>query len=231
MISNSLLYILLEKLQKEEIRQLKKFIRSSFVTHRIDLGEMFNCLAKHIYEDKALPSKELLFEYTFKEAPFNGQKLRNTMSDLHALIEEYLKMRSMQKNEIGSLLALSTLYRQRNLPKHFQRTIRKVKNKQETKVFRNPDFYQDFLQYQIETALFQTTDQRAGNLNFQEIGDTMEFYIYLKSYVMLVLNYLIELFFKPIISLDYLKNGLMFWRTVLISKFRQLLYIIIVIDF
>lgn len=174
-MTTPLLYILIKKLKNEEIRQLKKYIRSPFVTHREDLALMFYALADCLYVKKALPAKEVLFEKTFGEtAIYDDQKLRSSMSDLHLLIEEYLKWQAMQSDEIGSYLALAALYRQRNLTKHFQRTIKKVEKKQENQSLRNPDFYQNYLQFQIENAQFQAANQRAGKLNLQEIGDTMD---------------------------------------------------------
>lgn len=174
-MATPLLYKLLKKLKSAEIRQLKKYVRSPFVTHRDDLALMFSELTDCLYQQKALPNKDILFAKTFGEQEiFDDQKLRSTMSDLHLLIEEYLKWQATSADEIGSYLALAALYRQRNLTKHFQRTIKKVKKKQENQPLRNPDFYHNFLQFQIENAQFQAANQRAGKLNLQEIGDTMD---------------------------------------------------------
>lgn len=174
MSTTPLLYELIIKLEKTEIRQLKKFLKAPFVTHRTDLGEMFNYLAKCLYAGKPLPNKEVLFLETFGKEPFEDQKLRSAMSDLHLLLEQYLKWTAVQKDATSSQLALAGLYRQRNLSKHFQRTIRKVKSLQEEQPLRNPDYYQNLLNYQVEMVQFQTANQRTGKLNLQEIDDTMD---------------------------------------------------------
>lgn len=169
-----LLFDLIYKLEKTEIRQLKKFVRSPFVTHREDLGRLFNHLADFLYAGKTLPTKEILFACIFPDEPYDDQKLRSTMSDLHKIVEQYLKWKMAQEDVVGSHLALATTYRQRNLPKHFQRTISKVQKIQENQPLRNPEFYQNFLRYQIETTHFQTTNHRTGGFNLQGIDDTLD---------------------------------------------------------
>ena len=174
MADSSLLFDLLRRLEKSEIRQLKKYIRSPFVTHRSDVERLFNCFARCLYEGKPFPDKETLFSDTFPAEAFDDQKMRNTMSDLHKLLEQYLKWVAVQEDLIGSHLSLAAIYRQRNLPKHFQRTISKVKMLQEKQTLRNQDFYQNFLRYQFETTQFQTNNQRTGKFNLQEVGDTID---------------------------------------------------------
>jgi len=169
-----LAYELLLKLEKTELRQFKKFVRSPFVTHREDLGQLFNYLANCLYIGKVLPSKEELYNNLFPTETFNDQKLRSLLSDLHKVLEQYLKWTTLQQDPISTHLALAATYRQRNLSKHFQRTISKVKTMQDKQVVRNPDFYQNVLRLQVETAEFQTTNQRTGKLNLQEIGDTLD---------------------------------------------------------
>ena len=169
-----LLYELLNQLSKEEIRQLKKYLKSPFVTHREDIGRMFEYLAKHLYQAKPLPQKEELFKYTYGEAGFEGQKLRSTMSELHAFIEQYIIELSSKQGKISSLLALGAFYRQRNLSRHFQRTIKKIKKLQDKQGFRNPDYYQHQLNLQIEEAHFASANKRTQNLNLQEIDITLD---------------------------------------------------------
>lgn len=174
MSNQPLLYEVLKKLKKSEIRQLKKFVRSPFITHRTDLGLLFNCLAKYLYEHKPLPDKTTLFAIIFPGQNYHDQQLRSIMSDLHKLVEEYLKWHTMEQDTVENHLALAATYRQRNLSKHFQRTINKVKNLQENQSLRNQDFYQNFLSYQVEMMEFQTKNHRTNKLNLQDIGDTID---------------------------------------------------------
>ena len=128
MSNKPILYQLLGKLSKSELRQVKKMVRSPFITHRTDLESIFNVLAKCCYQGKPLPQKEDLFREAFGEVPYDDQKMRNMMSDLHVIMEKYLMWQAVQQDEIQSHIYLAKLYRQRNLLKHFNTTVNKIKD-------------------------------------------------------------------------------------------------------
>ncbi len=174
MSSTPLLYELLRKLKKKEHRELKKFLRSPFVTHREDISCMYNHLAQCLYTGKILPEKEVLFELVYTNEAYDDQKMRSTMSELHLFVEQYLKWHVMRREKTTNLLALAAFYRQRNLPRHFGRTIRKIQSMQEGQPLRNPDFYQNLLRFQTENAQFHSANKRTHNLNLQEISNTMD---------------------------------------------------------
>lgn len=169
-----LLYQLLEKLDKTALRELKKLVRSPYVTHRKDIPLLFNTLASYCYQGKPFPTKEYLFKSVYDDQPYDDQLLRSLMSDLHLIIEKYLTWNAVTADEVSSHLALAGFYRQRNLTKHYGRTIKKADRKQSQQPYRNADFFQNQLKFQLETSKFQSTQQRTGHLNLQEIGDTMD---------------------------------------------------------
>lgn len=169
-----LLTDLLLGLKKEEIRQLKKYVRSPFVTHRVDLAELFNVYADCLYQGKSFPEKVELFEIIYPKEPFDDQKMRSTMSDLHKVVEGYLTSAIIQGDETEKNLLLLRWYRQRNREKHFRKTAQRIEKIQARQPLRNPDYYDDQLRLQSESAMFETTNRRAGGLHLQEIGDTMD---------------------------------------------------------
>ncbi len=170
----NLLINLFKSLKKEEIRQLKKYVRSPVVTHREDIARMFNCLADHFYKGKDFANKEILYAETYPNEKYEDQKLRSTMSDLHKIIEEFLVWRIVKEDDTERSLLLLKCFRQRNQQKHFKKMQQRLLKKQTTQPLRNPDYYDGQLRYQAELAKFQAANQRAGNLHLQEIGDTMD---------------------------------------------------------
>ena len=170
----NLLISLFKSLKKEEIRQLKKYVRSPVVTHREDIRRMFNCLADYSYKGKKTPEKAELYMETYPQEAYDDQKLRSTMSDLHKIIEEFLVWRIVKEDDTERNLLLLTCFRERNQQKHFQKTQQRILKNQTKQALRNPDYYDDQLRYQAELAKFQAANQRAGNLHLQEIGDTMD---------------------------------------------------------
>ena len=173
-METSMLYELVQKLEKDESRQLKKYLRSPFITHREDTGRLFNCLLNYLQKGKPLPEKRVLFSEIFHQSTYEDQKLRSTMSDLQQLIEQYLIWKYNRRDSLNSQLTLAEVYRQRNLPKHFKRTIRKAEVFWEKDPVQNSDYYQNLLKYQMEKVQFQLTNSRAEKLNLQEIGDTID---------------------------------------------------------
>ena len=169
-----LLTDLLLGLKKDEVRQLKKYVRSPFVTHREDIAKLFNVYANCLYKHKKFPLKADLFEIVYPMEPFDDLKLRSTMSDLHKVIESYLTFAIIHADETERNLLLLRWFRQRNREKHFLRTAQKIKKSQSRQPLRNPDFFNDQLRLQSEAAMFETANRRAGNLHLQEIGDTMD---------------------------------------------------------
>ncbi len=165
---------LLLGLKKAEIRQLKKYVRSPFVTHRTDLAELFNVYADCLYKKKPFPTKAELYDLVYPNETFDDQKLRSTMSDLHKVVETYLTTSIIQTDGTERNLLLLRWFRQRNREKHFRKTAQRIQKLQAKQPLRNPDYYDDQLRFQSETAMFQTANRRAGDLNLQEIGDTMD---------------------------------------------------------
>ncbi|MEL7426378.1 MAG: hypothetical protein AAFN81_25515 [Bacteroidota bacterium] len=169
-----LLFELLRGLSHSELRMLKKYVRSPFVTHREELALLCELLVQSCYEKQAFPAKEELYVLVFGHSLYNDQRLRSLMSDLHLRIEDYLRWLSSENRRPIADIHLTALYRKRGLNRHFQRTSRKVNRQLEESTIRNADYYQQQLLFQIETNRFQTTNKRTGKLNLQEIGDTMD---------------------------------------------------------
>ena len=127
-----------------------------------------------MYKKKAFPIKSEIFEIVYPKESFDDQKLRSTMSDLHKVIETYLASAIIQADDTERNLLLLRWYRERNREKHFRKTTKRIEKLQAKQSLRNPDYYDDQLRFQSESAMFQTANQRAGDLHFQEIGDTMD---------------------------------------------------------
>lgn len=169
-----LLYELLGALHKTELRQLKKFVRSPFVTHRPEVTRLANALIDACYQGQAFPTKPTLFQLVFGEADFDDQRLRSISSDLHRIVQRFMGMLADQQDPIAANIRLGAFYRQRNLNRHYARISRSVEHQLQESDQRNAAHYQNYLQFQIEANRHTTSKQRTSVLNLQEIGDTMD---------------------------------------------------------
>ncbi len=169
-----LLYELLRVLSKSELRQLKKYVRSPFVTHRPEVVQLANLLIDCCYQQQSFPSKSSLFEAVFGTDKYDDQRLRSMSSDLHRIVQRFAGGLADREDSIAASIRLGTLYRKRNLARHYTRISRSIEQQFQTSEYRNAGHYQNYLQFQIEANRHTTSKQRTSVLNLQEIGDTMD---------------------------------------------------------
>ncbi len=175
------LYSLINTLDKQEIRQIRKLLRSPFFTRREDLPLLFACLSAYQWDNKPLPPREEVYKQCFPELEYNDLRLRGSMSDLMALIEEYLLIAHHRQSAVDNRLLLADLYRRRGLSKHFGRCMKKAHQLLDQNKARSIDHYSKLQEYQVLQMQFQTQTQRTGQLNLQEISDTMDAHYLMKK--------------------------------------------------
>ena len=173
-MSNSVLFDLVSSLDKAELLRLGKFLRSPFVTHRSDVARLFASLAKCRYRGKSFPDKETLFRETFPGRAYDDLALRATMSDLRELIEDFLVWQHFQHDNLRVSMALMAQFRERNLPKHFEKAQRQTRRQLDDADIRNAEFHQKELDFLFESAQFKTRTMRTGELPLQEIADALD---------------------------------------------------------
>ena len=173
-MANFVLYELLMTFDKTELRRFGKFVRSPFFTHRSEMERMFAFLAKCRYRNESLPDKAQLFKKAFPGKVYDDLLLRATMSDLRELMEEFLVWQRLRSDEMRRRLALAAEYRERNLAKHFHQGIQKVRRQLEEEKERNAEYLRKALEYQLDTAHFQTLTTRTSQLPLQDISDGLD---------------------------------------------------------
>ena len=172
---------LVNTLNKTEIRQIRKLLKSPFFTRREDLPRLFASLSAKRWVNKPLPTSEQLFKKAFPGIPYDDVKLRGSMSDLLVLIEEYLLIAHHRQAAIDNRLLLADIYRRRGLAKHFGSCMKKAEMLLDESQERNIDHYSRRVEHQVQYMQFQTQTQRTGKLNLQEISDTMDAHYLMKK--------------------------------------------------
>jgi len=165
---------LINTLDKTEIRQIRKLLKSPFFTRREDLPRLFACLSARRWKNKALPSAEEMYRSTFPGQAYDDTQLRGSKSDLLALVEEYLLIAHHRQSAIDNRLLLANIYRRRGLSKHFDSCMKKANQLLEESQVRNVDYFSKLHEHQVLHMQFQTQTQRTGALNLQEIADTID---------------------------------------------------------
>lgn len=173
-MNNSRLIKLLNVLTKKERRDIRKFIHTPFYNQKVAVCQLFDYLCDCLFTYQVVPTKQQIFKHIYPKQTYDDHRVRVMMSFLFKGIERFLVQAAFEEDEIKTKIKLAEVYRQRQLPEHFQRTIKAVRTLQETRTLRNADYYNDHFQIQLEEYQFSSTAKRTGEHNLQEISDNMD---------------------------------------------------------
>jgi len=170
-MEKSTMFIVFDTLSKQELREFKKFTCSPFFNQQKEITKFFDFLVECKQQLKVIPSKEKAFQAIFPQQNFSDVKVRLLMSEMHKLIEKYLICKNVFTDEVKNKIQLASTYRQRNLPKHFEKTIKNAHELLERSELRHAEHFN--LQYQqlLEQFQFASSQRRNEEFNLQEISD------------------------------------------------------------
>lgn len=174
-MKKSRLYRILLTFSLKEQRELTDLVASPFFNKRSQLGVLLRYLLRCINKKTLEPEREQAFKKMYPRTAFHDPKLRIAMSDLLRLMEEYLVQKNRQEDAIAWRIELAGAYRQRNLPKQFQRTLRQARQEQEKQPLRNDNYFDNNYEINLEELKFITLNKRVNTAILQEISDNIDF--------------------------------------------------------
>ncbi|HFA49501.1 MAG TPA: hypothetical protein ENJ95_10855 [Bacteroidetes bacterium] len=174
-MQKSKLYFLLKTFDKKEIRDFRKFIASPFFNQRQDVCGLFEILLPCLKEPGEVPGKEVLFQKLYGAAvPFDDHKVRMAMSFLLKLAERFLVQQNFFADDVAVKTRLAEVYRSRNLPKHFERTLRGAQQAHKKYPFRNAAFFGHQYRLELEEYRFNAGRKRLAEHNLQAVTDNLD---------------------------------------------------------
>jgi len=174
-MQNSRLFNLIKTLDNKEIKEIKQFLASPFFNRRVEVQQLFNYLSEYLTFHQYAPSKEKAFlKIKGKAISYDDQQMRLWMSFLLKAIEKYLVHKAFFEEDIKTKTKLAEIYRQRNLPKHLEKSLRELATLQQKHPFRNAAYYNDDFQIQMEQYRFTSTNKRMSELNLQQMSDSLD---------------------------------------------------------
>lgn len=173
-VENYKLYETIQTLDKKEIRQIKRLLKSPFFVLRRDVGDLFEVVTKYHLKRKPIPRKEIIFQEVFPKKEYDYTLFRGTMSDLFELIEEYFLIQKRRNEPLKTRALLAEIYRQRKLSKAYQTVVKKTANILEKQPLRNEFYYRKLLDFQLEEMNFKMKNQRTKVFNLAEISETID---------------------------------------------------------
>lgn len=115
-MKNTKLIALLLKLNKEEMSALKSFLQSPYFNHSKRVIELFNVLFNEypIFQETKI-EKSKIFKKIFGYKPYNEALLRNIVSDLFSLCEQFIASEMIKKDTIIKTDLVNKFYSEKEL--------------------------------------------------------------------------------------------------------------------
>lgn len=165
----------LRTFSKKEIRECRKWLQSPAHNQREDVQVLFEYLTSNgtlLKED--LLKKECVYTTIFPDEPFEDAKMRQVMFFLMKSVEDFLVYQEWVKDDTRAKITLATVYRKRQLFKYFNRSLQNARHSHEQQPYRNKAFYETEYALQYEEYTYLSGVRRTGQLNLQEVSDTLD---------------------------------------------------------
>lgn len=159
-------------LEKKEVRELRKWVNSPAHNQRQDVSDLFEYLVagQHLFSEKHL-EKERVFHAIYPEKKYSDAEMRQVMHFLLKAVEDFLLYNELLKDEVRAQTMLAKVYRKRQLPKLFQKTIEVGREMQQRQPYRNHQYYENEYATQFEQYTYLSGLGRNTPLNLQEVSD------------------------------------------------------------
>ncbi len=126
-MQSTILIKLLQSLDKDEFRRFRKFLRSPFFNSNQQILKLYECLYK-FYPSFDAPklTKAQLYKKIFPKEKYQDTRMRNLISDLKILTEEYLIQLQLKRKTFDKEKTLAEAFGERNLFEYFEKKTKKL---------------------------------------------------------------------------------------------------------
>lgn len=174
---NSTLIQLFKSLDRNDRKQLRKFIRSPFFNSREDIISLFDYIDKNLDTGGAPKMvKEKVFAHIYKKQPYDVDMFYYPMSALTQLILKYLAVNELENDTPQYNHFLNKALRQRGADKIYEKNLTDTKKHIENLPLRNSQYH--FQSYRIRSEEFEARHRlkRSGDFELQEMTNDFHFY-------------------------------------------------------
>lgn len=175
MIKNSQLIGLFAALNKEELRELSKWLDSPFHNQRADVVLLFQYLKKHLHnEHKLLPN--IIWENIAPNVAYDNKLLRYTMSFLLQQLLDFLAYRQWARDPLAQNLALVKSLRQHRTNKHFYKYFESASEQLENQTLRDAAYYYHSYHLNYEKYEYEISQNRNTAQEFTKFSGQLTLY-------------------------------------------------------
>ncbi len=162
----------LNRLEKREITKFEHFLCSALFNKRPDVKLLFDAWS---VQQRPLPP-QVYWKTVFPDKSFSASQWNLLASRLFKLVEEFLILSEMRKNEAQKKFYLAKAYRRLQDEKLFKEAIRDTGIALEKQAFRNTDYLQGKHDLAFEKYDYVISINRKERTNLQEVSDHFDTY-------------------------------------------------------
>lgn len=164
-MQNSRLTEILKAFDKSELRSFEKFLDSPFVKSRRNIKPLLMHISKFHpqFESKDL-IKEKVFEIIYPSEIYSEKKIINLMADLTKEAESFLKFKSLDEDDITSMILISKGFSKKKLFRHSYRIANGVEKKLTPGFSPGKDYFSKLRQALFLKSSYYTTINDFGNM-------------------------------------------------------------------
>ena len=171
-MKETLVFQVIQTLDKREIREIKKFLASPYFNQREDVQLLFAFLTEK--KQELAFTKEKIFSILFpKEKKYDDNKVRFASSLLLQLIENFWAMEEAKADMNKNKRAAAAQYRLRKLDKLFLRTFAEAKQSIDNQAIRNADFHFQNYELLLEGYRFDSATRKESE-HLQQISNSLD---------------------------------------------------------
>lgn len=167
---NPKLIRILKSLSPDEFKDFGKFVHSPFHNESKKLTSLYDSFKKFYPDlDNPLCSKEYFFKCMYENEEYNDDKLRNQLSLMLKLAEEYLSFLEFRKDEVNKKKYLLTQLGRRNLMNVFMQELEHTDIYRDKNFIKDEDYYLNlFLLEKIKRKSFESKTLIGKSRNIYE---------------------------------------------------------------
>jgi len=173
-MQKSVLAEIVGALNKKEARDIHKWLLSPAHNQRQDVVRLFEYMQKSIADLETAFEKQRAWKFVNPGEPFDDARMRQVMYFLLKCIEEFLVFEDYSNDPIRFNIALTRIYRRRNLNKAYKQAYRIGSDSLENQPLRNHFYLLNRYFLEQEEHEHRMAMSQNAPVNLQETADALE---------------------------------------------------------
>jgi len=159
-MNKSRLLEIFKSLDKTEVKQLRKWVRSPFFNQREDVVLLFNYLDKNRpLEKPERLDRKYIFSKIFPKEKYDEKKIGYAQSFLYTEIKNYLAYQEFTKDEVHPQLLTTRSLRKRGLNRHFESEWKTANDLLQKQPLRNSRYH--FYNYKLQNEQYEYSNSQS----------------------------------------------------------------------